>query len=616
MTIPTQPNGNFYGENNPGYANQEPQNYNQPTGGKGKKVALIAGASVLTLGLLAGGAYAVTNSFNAFSDKDIAKALPSGTAFFGEVDLDPSNAQKLGVVSVAQKVKDMSGKEDIDPNKDPKEMVTDGFFEELDFETEVKPWIGDKVAFGSWGDYTKLAEKRSPVQSYGEDESFGYGDSSLDESFSYGDETGTVEDPYGNTEGFDFGETAPTEDPYGYSEDSTLDEPTFSEPAETENATGVSYKNASYKPAMTSEDYNKQKENRSDSFKDDGINNVIVYEVKDEKKATEAATKAFEGKKEKFVVQDGYLIIGEAQEDIDAYVSDIKNGTLADNENFKADKKTFDQDAIAIGWADLEKFNLGETAKQYSSSFETSDGKDFTVKGRVISGLSLSQNKVSSVTKVIGFESNAVNTDNAVSSEGVKDLGNLPGNSFAAVSVSGLDKSLKDFWEKNGDEIEKNGSMTSGLQDLEAEYGISLPEDFAKLVGTETAFGFSTAEGATGKNASKNTSVMARLTGADTDLFQKMLADSNEGDMVNISDDNGVTAIKYKDSGDTSKLSDNAKFKDAVGDTKDSQIAAFANLDKIAELSGKEAKNYGVAGLNGAFDKDKNVSTITVNWSF
>jgi hypothetical protein len=594
MTIPTQPNGNFYGENNSGNVNQEttPQNYNRPAGGKGKKAALIAGASVLTLGILAGGAYAVTNSFNAFSDKDIAKALPSNTAFFGEVDLDPSNAQKLGVVSVAQKVKDISGKKDIDPNKDPKEMVTDGFFKDLDFETEVKPWIGDKVAFGSWGDYSKVAETRNPTKYYDDSDSFSYDDSTLDESnFSFSDETGS------------------TEDPYGYSDGSTLDEPTSND-----SATGVSFERTSVKTA-TIEDSDRRK-SKSDSSKDDGIHNVIVYEVKDEKKATEAATKAFEGKKEKFVVQDGYLIISENQEDIDAYTSDIKSGSLAENENFKSDKKTFDQDAIAVGWADMEKFNLGEAAKQYSSSFETSDGKDFTVKGRIISGVSLSQNKVSSVTKVIGFESNVVDTKAAVSTDGVKDLGNLPANSFAAVSVAGLDKSLKNFWEKNGDEIEKNGSLTSGLQDLEDKYGISIPEDFTKLVGTETAFGFATPEGATGKNASKETSILARLTGADTELYQKMLAESSDSDTVNISDDNGVTAIKYKDSGADGKLSDNAKFKDAVGNTKDSQIAAFADLDKLAELSGKEAKSYGVAGLNGAFDKDNNVSTITVNWSF
>lgn len=599
MTIPTQPNGNFYGENNPNNGNPEaaPQNYNRPAGGKGKKAALIAGASVLTLGLLAGGAYAVTNSFNALSDKDIAKALPAGTAFFGEVDLDPSNAQKLGVVSVAQKVKDISREKDIDPNKDPKEMVTDGFFKDLDFETEVKPWIGDKVAFGSWGDYTKLTEKRTTVNPY-EDKSFDYSEdsSSADGSYGYSDESSLDEGTF------------------SFSDESGFDESTFND-STLEDSTGVNFERTSVKTA-TIEDSPERWKNKSDSSKDDGIHNVIVYEVKDEKKANEAATKAFEGKKEKFVVQDGYLIIGENQEDIDAYASDIKTGTLADNENFKSDKKTFDQDAIAVGWADLEKFNLGEAAKQYSSSFETSDGKDFTVKGRVISGVSLSQNKVSSVTKVIGFESNAVDTKAAASTEGVKDLGNLPGNSFAAASVSGLDKSLKDFWEKSGAEIEKDQSFVGGLQEFEDKYGVSIPEDFTKLVGTESAFGFATPEGTTQENASENLSVIARLTGADTELYQKILADSNDSDTVNIKDDNGVTAIEYKDAGANGKLSENAKFKDAVGNTKDSQVAAFVDLDKFAELSGKEAKSYGVAGLNGVFDKDKNVSTITVNWSF
>lgn len=584
MTTPAEPNGNFYGNNNPnpgypqaGYNGQPQPSHQPPRGGKGKKAALIAGASVLTLGLLAGGAYAVTNTVNAISDKDIAKALPSETAFFGEVDLDPSNSQKLGLVSVAQKVKDITKEKDIDPNKDPKELLTDGFFKDLDFESEVKPWLGDKVAFGSWGDYSAATKKYATT----------------------------------NPELEDFNSYQEYDDSFNFDDNSNFSNPTLIGPtAEQGGADRVSY-NTSSKDGISKEEYD-----RSRPSKDDGIHNVIVYEVKNESKAKEAAEKAFDGKKEKFLVQDGYLIVGENQADIEAYADGIKSGTLAEQENFKSDKKTFNKDAIAIGWADLSKFDLGESAKQYSGQFDTEDGKDLTVEGRVISGLSLEQNKASAVTKVIGFKSNAVDTNSAVSTEGVKDIGNLPGNSFAAFSVTGLDKSLKDVWEKNQKEIEDNYSFAES-QDKLSQYGIVLPDDFTKLVGTETAFGIAMEPGS-GSNSSsfENASIVARLTGADVSLYEDMIADEASDANLEVSEEDGVTSIKYQGDKAEGKLSNNAKFNDAVGDTKNSQVAGFADLDKIAELSKEEPKGYGVLGLNGVFDKDENVSTVTLNWVF
>lgn len=578
MSLPTNPNnGNFYG----GETNPE-NGYNQPQGGtpggKGKKIGLIAGASILTVGLLAGGAYAVTNGLNAVGDKDIAKAIPGSSAVFGEIDLDPSNAQKLGLVSAAQKIKDISKEKDIDPNKDPKELITDGFFKDLDFESEVKPWIGDKVAVAAWGDFSAVAKDYS--------------------------------DDYSTSPTEDYS-TNPTEDySTDYSEDLPLDysedlypEDFLTEPTEEFSSEGVSIDRASVTTARP-----------APKGSSDSIHNVIVYEVKDEKKAQEAADKAFADKDEKFLVQDGYLIIGENQEDIDAYGEAIKNGSLADQESFKEDRKTFDQDAIATGWADLGKFDLGNSAKSYYDTLETKDGKPLTVEGRVITGLSLEQGKASSTTKVIDVKSNAYDTASATEAEGVKDIGNLPGNSFGAVALSGLDQNIKDAWEQNKESIENSDSFASTKQGLEDEYGISLPEDITKLIGSETAVGVVDSAGTA--SSGYDFGAILRLTGADAELYEKILADSGAGDEVTVKSDKDVLTLNYngEDSGD--KLSDNDAFKNAVGDYKKSQVVAFADIDKIAEVSGEESKGYGVVGLNGIFDKDENVTTITVNWVY
>jgi hypothetical protein len=590
MSLPTGPNnGNFYGEQ-PNQGAQYQQN-TQPapaSNGKGKKIALITGASVLVVGLLAGGAYAVTNGVNAIGDKDIAQALPGSTAVFGEVDLDPSNGQKLGLVSIAQKVKDLSKEKDIDPNKDPKEMITDGFFKDLDFESEVKPWIGDKVAVAAWGDFTAVTKDYTDLPKMDGFSS----DEELLNDYSYGEDTSSdystdqYSDPYGEDTSSDYS----TED---YSD---LDVPVDSEfSADRASATTMV----------------------APKKKTDNIHNVIVYEVKDEKKAKEASEKAFADKDQKFLIQGGYLIIGENQEDIDAYSEAIKSGNLADNASFKDDRKTFNKDAIATGWADLGKFDLGTSAKQYSGKLETKDGKPFTVEGRVITGLSLEQGKASSTTKVIGLKSNAYDVAASTQADGVKDLGNLPGNTFGALAISGLDQSVKDAWEQNKEEIESSKDFASTKKSLEKEYGVSLPEDITKIFGTETVVGLvDPLPNRKSSSSSFDFGGVLRLTGADKDLFEKVLNDAGGSSDIVLSSDDDVTVINYNGDESNGKLGDNDKFKKAVGNTDKSQIAGFADIDRIAELSKEEAKGYGVVGLNGVFDKDKNVTTVTVNWVY
>ena len=122
-----------------------------------RKASIIAGASVLSLAVLAGGGFAAASVLHQMSDHDIAVALPQSTSAFAQADLNPSPGQKINIASVAGKIKDISGK-DYDTNKDPKQLFTDPFFSNLDYKTDVQPWLGDKVAFGAWGDLSSAAK--------------------------------------------------------------------------------------------------------------------------------------------------------------------------------------------------------------------------------------------------------------------------------------------------------------------------------------------------------------------------------------------------------------------------------------------------------------------------
>lgn len=589
MSLPSNSgSGNFYGNQSSPDGSNAGNTGNPGTGsGKGKRIGIIAGTSVLALGLLAGGAYAVTNGFNSVTDKDIAQAMPATTAMFGEIDLNPSNEQKIGVVSAAQKFKELSDDKDIDPNKDPKEILTDGFFKDLDFETEVKPWVGDKVAIGAWGDFSSLNKDRL-TGAYQDNYS-----NSSDESYAGGDYNDY------SSESFSYSEGDPID---SYEEDAS----TYTEnpPVEETSDSGFGIDRASVTTSLEDEE--------------DGVNNVIIYEIKDKKKAQEAAEKAFADKTEKFLVTDDYLIIGSNQDDIDAYSKLIEEGNLAEQENFKNDRKAFNKDAIATGWADLGKFDLGNSAKEYYGNLETKDGEPFKVEGRVISGLSLEQGKATSTTKVVEVKSNAFD-NTAIETDAVKDIGNLPASTFGAVALSGLDEGAKQAWEQNRESIESSSDFASTQKSLEREYGISLPEDFTKILGSETVIGLGESAVKSEYSSSTDFAGYLRLTGADTGLFEDLLASSGAGSMVNVSEEDGVTVVEYNGEDSEEKLGDSDKFKKSVGDISKSQAVAYADLDKIAELSGKpaeEGKSLGTVGLNSVFDKDKNVSTVTVNWLY
>lgn len=154
-----QPAPNPYG--GPDYSGQsfaQPQQAPQPP--KKNNLGLKIGGGVLALAIVAGGGIAVANTLNAFGDKDIAKAFPATTVMYSEVDLDPANDQKAAALSLVNKVKEISDDKDAE-TKDIGETITDPFFKKLDYDKEVKPWLGGKAALGVWTDGEKANEKNA-----------------------------------------------------------------------------------------------------------------------------------------------------------------------------------------------------------------------------------------------------------------------------------------------------------------------------------------------------------------------------------------------------------------------------------------------------------------------
>ncbi len=116
-------------------------------GGHGKKIiAGVALAAVAAGGAVAAYAYTVLAS----SGIQPERVLPANTVAFAKLDLDPAAGQKIAAYRLSTKFPSVSkGAADMD---DAKDTLLSKFFDkesELDYATDIKPWLGDRVAIAA-----------------------------------------------------------------------------------------------------------------------------------------------------------------------------------------------------------------------------------------------------------------------------------------------------------------------------------------------------------------------------------------------------------------------------------------------------------------------------------
>ncbi|HST47964.1 DUF3352 domain-containing protein [Jatrophihabitans sp.] len=120
--------------------------------GPGRK--LIAGGAVLAV--LAAGAVAAY-AYNTLSGGGTQpeKVLPATTVAFAKLDLDPAAGQKIAAYRLSKKFpKVVKGAGNLDEEK---HSLLSSFFDdesELDYPTDIKPWLGDRIAVAAVPDRT------------------------------------------------------------------------------------------------------------------------------------------------------------------------------------------------------------------------------------------------------------------------------------------------------------------------------------------------------------------------------------------------------------------------------------------------------------------------------
>jgi hypothetical protein len=116
-----------------------------------RRGAVIAGVAAAVAAVLAGGAYAAYAVLDGGGPQP-ADVLPASTVAVVSVDLDPSAGQKIAAIKSIRRFPALKESLGLDADDDLREYVFDKVIEEgdctgLDFDDDVKPWLGKRAAF-------------------------------------------------------------------------------------------------------------------------------------------------------------------------------------------------------------------------------------------------------------------------------------------------------------------------------------------------------------------------------------------------------------------------------------------------------------------------------------
>lgn len=288
-------------------------------------------------------------------------------------------------------------------------------------------------------------------------------------------------------------------------------------------------------------------------------------------------------------VQPDFAICGEEQSVVDKAVNDTKNGSLEDNANFSQDMDDLGEDGVAAGWFDGTQL----------SAFEGMAGSSTTGNAQAQGRYAMALRFDGPTLELAGL-ANALPEGSVPGGDGTT-IGDLPSSTLAAFSVTGLDESLRKAWP----DIDKSARETlgddwqDGLDSFTSETGLSVPDDVAKAVGSETSV-------ALGPDA--NEPKVAFVGNGDRGLIDKAVG------AVGSDSSTGMPALTVKDAGDNrtvvatdagyadeivngSGLGDSAAFKDAVPDADKAGSVAYADIGKIVETFGADLDDDTKANL-------------------
>jgi len=118
----------------------------------GRRTGVVAGAAVAVVAALGAGAYGVVQLMSGGDAP--TSAVPADAVGYVSLDLDPSAAQKIEAIKILRKFPSLKEDLDIGSRDDLRRAVVekiqeDGSCPDLDYDRDVEPWIGDRIALAA-----------------------------------------------------------------------------------------------------------------------------------------------------------------------------------------------------------------------------------------------------------------------------------------------------------------------------------------------------------------------------------------------------------------------------------------------------------------------------------
>lgn len=277
-------------------------------------------------------------------------------------------------------------------------------------------------------------------------------------------------------------------------------------------------------------------------------------------------------------VQEDYALCGEEQSIVDKAVNDAANESLEDSDTFSQDMDDLGEDGLVTAWADGKK--LGEYASALDPSMST-QGTD-SAQGRFAMAVRFDGPTLEVVGRANGLPEGSV-----PSGEG-SSVGDLPADTIGAFGVTGLDEAVKKAWPQIDSALEGSlgGDWTQSRDSFTQETGISLPDDVADAVGSDTvvAVGANGPEPEVALRSDGDRSVVDKLMGMDSSGSSPITVKDGKDDTYVVASSDGYADTIASDGG----LGDSDAFKDAVPDAEDASMIGYVDVSKAVEAFGEE----------------------------
>jgi hypothetical protein len=216
-----------------------------------------------------------------------------------------------------------------------------------------------------------------------------------------------------------------------------------------------------------------------------------VLQVKDEGKAKSGLAKVFDGDGPAVVFTDGYALLAADEASVTAARDEAAKGNLGDKNAFQDDLEPLG-DGVAAFWLDLAAMkdafgaSLGAAAGQLRAA--QADLLDETFKGRMAGAVTFNASHADLTVRGIG--TSAFGVPEAGSKPIGPWLSTAPADTLVALGISGLDQVVADAFTSFLGIVQSEPAVgrevESGLNRLERQTGLRLPDDVETLLGQRT----------------------------------------------------------------------------------------------------------------------------------